>query len=91
MSTRFRKYSADQMGDMADEIYARLKPQVEHEENIGKMILIDVDSGEYEIDSNDIAAGDRLYARLPNPQLFGIRIGYRTAHSFAGRSERTVQ
>jgi hypothetical protein len=85
-----RRYSGDEMVRRANEIYARLKPQVE-EGNIGKFILIDVETGEYEIDRDDIVAGDRLYARLPDPQLFCMRIGYRAAHSFGGSLERTAE
>ncbi len=79
MSTRSRKYCINKMADMAEEIYARLKPQVENEENMGKIIFIDVDSGEYEIDSSCVAASDRLSARLPNAELISMSIGYRTA------------
>lgn len=72
----------------AHDMYERtLRAQVEHDDNIDKILVLDVDSGAYEIDADGIAANDRLRAKYPaiNPiTLFAIRIGYDAVYSFGG-------
>jgi hypothetical protein len=77
------------VGKMAREIYSRLRNSVETPENIGKMMVIDVDSGEFEIDEEGFDSSHKLKARNPEGRRFGIRIGYRAAESFGGMRERT--
>jgi hypothetical protein len=75
--------------DRAWEIYYRLRPQIETPDNIGKLILLDLDSGDYEIDDEtNLDAVHRLQARRPAGELFALRIGYETAASFCGNMER---
>jgi hypothetical protein len=69
------------------EIYARIKPQVDPG-NDGKILAIDIESGEYEVDDNEIEAVGRLFSRLPDPEVFVYKIGYRTSLSFAGSLKR---
>jgi len=57
----------------------QLRANVEIEENIGKIIVLDVENGHYEIDSDGLQANKRLRTRYPNTDpynLFAIRIGY---------------
>ena len=76
------------IGTLAWEIYGRHRSAVETPENIGRMMIIDVDSGDYEIDDEGFEASRRLKARHPGDRRFGIRIGYRAAESFCGVRER---
>lgn len=50
-------------------------------ENIGKLLMIDVDSGDYELgeDGNDVELYRRLRSRQPQAQVFSLKVGYRTA------------
>ena len=41
------------------------------------MIIIDIETGDYEVDENGIRAADALYAKNPMARLFGFRIGYK--------------
>lgn len=50
------------------------------EQNRGKFLALDVDTGEYEIDSDELAALDRASAKRPHSSLYLIRVGYPTAH-----------
>jgi hypothetical protein len=75
----------------ARELYEQLRSKVETPENIGKLVIMDVDSGDYEIDDESEAgmqASFRLQERRPNGKLYAQRIGYKTAVSFAGALER---
>lgn len=71
--------------------YERLRPIVETPENIGKIIVIDIDSGDYEIDHMDelgFEASDRLQTRHPASKMFSIRIGYKAMETIGGVRER---
>jgi hypothetical protein len=68
-----------------------IRPQVETEANIEKMVIIDVETGDYEIDTDGLAASDRLLARHPDAALYGQRIGYDAVYSFDGVLTRTKQ
>ncbi len=82
--------STRSLTDRAWDIYYRLRPQIETPDNIGKLILVDVDSGDFEIASDDLgfAASALLRGRHFSAELFAHRIGYKTAASFCGDMER---
>ena len=52
---------------------------VETLDNIGKIAVIDVETGDYEVDDEGLASADKLHARRPGAALYGIRIGYNVA------------
>jgi hypothetical protein len=77
--------SHEDVGKIADRLYEdSIRAKVELPENIGKMIIIDIETGDYEVDKNGLQAAKRLNARHENTRLFGIRIGYNVAASFGG-------
>lgn len=74
---------------IAERLYEdSIRAKVELPENIGKMVIIDIETGDYEVDKNGLQAAKRLNARHENTRLFGIRIGYSVAASFSGAMER---
>ena len=68
-----------------------IRSKVETPENIGKMVIIDTETGDYGVDKNGIVSAQRLYAQHTNASLFGIRIGYRVADAIGGILERTAK
>ena len=70
--------------------FDHVRSKVEHGDNIGKMVIIDVDSGDYEIDVLGIESARKLRRAHPDAQLYGMRIGYNVAESFGGVIERTA-
>jgi hypothetical protein len=86
------RYSGEEIGRRGQEIYdQKLRPHVETEENIGKIISIDIETGDYEIDDDLIKAGDRLLARHPGAALYGARIGYDAVYAIGGSPKRTAK
>jgi len=80
------RYSKEEFARRGDEIYERdIRPIVE-KGNEGKYVAIDIESGEYEVDADEIVASDRLLAREPDAQIWLIQIGAPTARRFGGRS-----
>lgn len=73
---------------LGDEIYERdIRPQVEAT-HYGKIVAIDVDSGDYAIGDTAVAAAERLLERRPDADPWAVRVGYRTLRSFGGGSSR---
>jgi hypothetical protein len=84
--------SHEEVGQLAQQLYDHgIRQKVEREENIGKMIIIDIESGDYEVDKKGLKAANRLEERHPNGRLFGLRIGYKVAVSFSGGMERVSE
>ncbi len=74
-----------------NEIYETvLRARVETPENIGKQIVIDADSSDYEIGDNGLAISDAVLARHPDARLIGLRIGYNAVYAIGGVLTRTV-
>lgn len=69
------------------ELYERdIRPVVEPE-HIGEFVVLDVLTGEYEVGPDQLAASQRLRARLPNSIRFATRVGYRAAGRVGGSLE----
>ena len=64
---------------------------METEENIGKQIVIDIETGEYEIDVSGLDASLRMLAKKPDAALYGARIGYDAVYAIGGSLTRTVR
>jgi hypothetical protein len=76
------RYSKEEFARRGDEIYEReLRPSLERG-NEGRFVAIDIETGTYEVDADELAASDRLLARVPNAQIWLRRIGSRYAHRF---------
>jgi hypothetical protein len=61
---------------------------VETPENIGKMLTVDIETGEYRIDDGGIRNGLELRRERPTAELFTLRIGYDAGACFGGSSDR---
>ena len=55
------------------------------EQDHGKFVAIDVDSGEYFVGETAIEGTENARAEHPGKLFFLARIGYRTAFTFKGR------
>jgi hypothetical protein len=73
------------------EIYEQqIRKKVEITENIGKIISIDIESGDYEIDSDLLATCRRLQVRHENAVLWTERIGFNAVYAVGGTLTRTL-
>lgn len=78
-------YTADEIIRRGQEIYDReIRPQVETNHK-GKLLVINVETGEYEMDADDLAAAKRAKARFPDAALFTMRVGYPAAYRLGAR------
>jgi hypothetical protein len=90
MTVRQPRYSKEEFARRGDEIYeSQVRAQVE-EGNHGKIVAIDLETGDFEVDASEIAACNRLEARRPDAQIWIIRVGSRHVRRFGGRTKRDV-
>ncbi len=68
-----------------------IRQQVETEENIGKMVIIDFEPGDYKVDGTGLKAARKLSAKHPHSRLFGSGIWYNVAVSFSAVMERVYK
>ena len=88
MATLKPRYSKEEFARRGDAIYDReIAPRLE-KANGGKFVSIDIESGDFEIDADDMAATQRLRARLPDAQIWFRRIGSKYARRFGPRPLR---
>jgi hypothetical protein len=84
------RYDMEEVARRGDEIYERavlphLKP-----EDAGKLVLIDIETESWEMDRDEIAASDRLRARIPDAQVWMRLVGARHARRFGNRDKTAV-
>ena len=85
------KMSGDEVARRGKALYEEnIRSIVETTENIGKMVIIDVETGEYGVDSTGFSSSDRLHACRPEAPLYAIRIGYNVAAAIGGVMERVA-
>lgn len=90
MAVRQPRYSKEEFAQRGDALYeSQIRSQVE-EGNSGKIVAIDLETGDFEMDASEIAACDRLEARHPEAQIWIVRIGSRHIRRFGGRTKRTA-
>ncbi len=77
MTIQQPSYNKQEFARLGDEIYNRdIKSEVEPD-NLGKVVAIDIETGAWELDADEITASNRLEARSPNAQIWIVRVGSR--------------
>ena len=85
MTTPTRR-SAEETGRLGDEIYEKdIRPEVEAAHH-GKIVAIDVDSGDYAVADTALAAADALRERRPVIDVWAVRVGHPALYHFGGSS-----
>ena len=86
----YDRYSPEEFARLGDEIYQRdIRPRIAADSRT--FVAIDVETGDYEIDGDELTAIDRLMARRPSAAVWLRRVGSRYAHRFgAGRGSASA-
>lgn len=89
MTLKYPSYSKEEFAQRGDEIYeSQVRSQIDEKSDRGKIVAIDIETGDFEIDSSEISACERLEARHPDAQIWIVRIGFRYVRRFGGRTKR---
>ena len=68
-----------------------IRQQVDTEENVGKIVAIDVETGEFVLAPDHIAALAAIRGRVANPFLYFLRVGYVTPTKIGGALKRETR
>ena len=73
------RYSSDEIVERGQALYdQQIRGQVEPR-HTGKFLVLDIETGEFEIDADSVAALERATAKHPDPALYLLRVGFPTA------------
>jgi hypothetical protein len=91
MAVRQRRYSKEDLAQRGQALYeSGIRQQVEAG-NEGKIVAIDIETGDFEVDETVMGATDRLFERQRDAQPWTIRIGYSAVYHFGSRSLKKYQ
>jgi hypothetical protein len=79
-------YSKEEFAKRGHEIYENRIRSLVAVEHDGKIVAIDIETGEFEIAEESLIAAKQLLARCPDAQIFGMRIGHPAVHRFGFHS-----
>jgi hypothetical protein len=83
-----RRYSKEEFARRGDAVYENdVRPRLQPADE-GKFAAIDIESGAYEIDRDELKAGSRLRARIPDAQIWMVRVGHRSVHRIGIQEQR---
>jgi hypothetical protein len=72
------RYATEEIVRRGKALYeSAIRPNVEGG-NRGRYLVLDIETGDYEIDDDQLAAAERAQAKRPDAPLFAVRIGYPT-------------
>jgi predicted ATP-dependent Lon-type protease len=84
------KLNDEEITQRGRELYQNIiRPKVETPENIGKIISMNVETGEYEIDDDLLITTLRLRTKQADAALWTERIGFNAVYTVGGTLVRT--
>jgi len=86
------RFSGEEISRHEKKLYEQgIRAQVETDENIGKLISIDTETGDYEVgDDKSLATPRLLLAKHLGATIYPLRIGYNAVYALGGVLERTA-
>ena len=79
--TRYTPQEVESRGEATYVQQIRDKVDPKHK---GKFLVIDIETGDYEMNADDLVATQRLLSNHPNAVIYGLRIGFPTAYRIGG-------
>lgn len=82
MASTERRYSKEEIANRGDALYeTAILPRLLPEDD-GRLVAIDIDSGAYVVDEDELEAFQRLRKQHPDAQIWLKRVGSRHVHRF---------
>ena len=77
MSARQPRYSKEEFARRGTELYERdIRPRVEADSK-GKIVAIDIETGDYAVSGDILSAAQQLFAHNNDAQIWSVRVGHR--------------
>ena len=81
----YSDYPHGSIADRGEAIYQQqLREKVESKHK-GKFLTIDIETGHYEIDADEVKSSTRLLKKHPEAVMYCLRIGFPAAHRIGFR------
>jgi hypothetical protein len=85
------RLSGEEIERRGEALYEQqIRQDVETDENIGKILSIDVETGDYELGDDLIVTCRHLFDRHPGAAIWTKRAGYSAVYSLGGARKRTT-
>ena len=79
-------YSKEEIVRRGRELYEeRIRPYIEADHR-GKIMVLDIETGDYVIDEDELTASELAYRKRPGAPLFALKIGSPTMGRIGGSS-----
>jgi hypothetical protein len=86
------RLSGEEITRRGKELYrSTIQTQVETTVNIGKIISINIETGEYEIGDDLLTTSRRLQSKQPDAAIWTERIGFNAVYAVGGTLIRTAE
>ena len=80
----YTNYTSKEVASRGETIYRQqIRDKVEPKHK-GKFLVIDIETGEYEMNADDLIATKCLLAKHPSAVVYGLQIGFPTAYRIGG-------
>ncbi len=90
MAVKGPRYSKEEFRRRGELLYERsIRELIDAREDPNKFVAIDIETGAFEVDADEMAASDRLAARIADPQIWLRRVGSPYARCFGSSLRRT--
>ena len=87
----YTNYTSEEVASRGEAIYRReIRDKVEPTHK-GKYLVIDIETGKYEMNADDLVATKCLFAKHPNAVVYGLQIGFPTAYRIGGHFSAQTQ
>jgi hypothetical protein len=88
MATGKRRYRKEEFARRGDAlVQSKVRPNLTAADE-DKFVAIDVETGEYELDKDEMKATDRLRKRVADPQIWLVHVTFGYLHRFGGHGAR---
>lgn len=84
------RFSGEEIARRGEELYNQgIRARVETDENVGRILSIDIESGDYELGDDLLATSRRLQVRHAGAAIWTKRVGYNVVYALGGTRTRT--
>lgn len=90
MVARLKRMEDDSFAQAGEQLYERLLPRLQNAK-LDSFVVMDVESGDFEVDPDHLAAVDRLRARHPEARMWVRQIGRRFVRVFGSHRRMESQ
>jgi hypothetical protein len=91
MVKRQRRYPSEELARRGNELYeTKIRPLVEAG-NVGRVLCIDIETGDYALADEGLEAAQVLIDKNPDAQIWCLRIGHIAVEKFGFRDTREKQ